>query len=43
MITSRQGEAQTVDFTLPSSLAHGSYTLYVAACGVSSGGFSFTF
>jgi hypothetical protein len=43
MITSRQGESQTVDFTLPSSLAHGSYTLYVAACGVSSGGFSFTF
>jgi hypothetical protein len=43
MITSAAGEAQTADFTLPSGLAHGSYTLYVSACGVSSGGYAFTY
>jgi Cellulose binding domain len=43
MITSRAGEAQTTDFTLPSGLPRGSYTLYVSACGVSSAGYSFTY
>ncbi|GIH14861.1 hypothetical protein Raf01_30330 [Rugosimonospora africana] len=43
MITSKPGETQTTDFTLPSSLAHGSYTLYVSACGVSSAGYAFTY
>jgi cellulose binding protein with CBM2 domain len=43
MITSRPGEAQTTDFTLPSGLPRGSYTLYVSACGVSSAGYSFTY
>jgi Cellulose binding domain len=43
MVTSRPGEVQTTDFTVPSSLAHGTYTLYVSACGVSSGGYPFTF
>lgn len=43
MITSKPGEAQSADFTLPSNLAHGTYTLYVSACGVSSNGRSFTF
>jgi hypothetical protein len=43
MITSKPGEAQTADFTLPSSLPRGTYTLYVSACGVSSGGYSFTY
>jgi hypothetical protein len=40
---STPGEAQTTDFTLPSGLAHGTYTLYVSACGVSSNGITFTF
>jgi hypothetical protein len=43
MGTSKPGEVQTADFTLPSNLAHGTYTLYVSACGVSSGGYAFTF
>ncbi|MEU7876101.1 cellulose-binding domain-containing protein [Dactylosporangium sp. NPDC049140] len=43
MITSRPGEAQTTDFSVPSSLAHGKYTLYVSACGVSSAGYAFTY
>jgi hypothetical protein len=43
MGTSRAGESQSTDFTLPSNLAHGTYTLYVSACGVSSSGVSFTF
>jgi hypothetical protein len=43
MITSKPGEAQTADFTLPSTLPRGTYTLYVSACGVSSGGYSFTY
>jgi hypothetical protein len=43
MGTSQAGESQSADFTLPSNLAHGTYTLYVSACGVSSSGSSFTF
>jgi hypothetical protein len=43
MGTSKPGEAQTADFTLPSGLAHGTYTLYVSSCGVSSAGRSFTY
>lgn len=43
MSTSKPGEAQTADFTLPSNLPHGTYILYVSACGVSSSGYSFTF
>jgi hypothetical protein len=43
MITSKPGEVQTTDFTVPSSLARGTYTLYVSACGVSSNGYSFTY
>jgi len=43
MGTSRAGESQSTDFTLPSNLAHGTYTLYVSACGVSSSGVAFTF
>ena len=43
MITSGTGEAQTTDFTLPSGLPRGSYTLYVSACGLSSAGYSFTY
>jgi hypothetical protein len=38
------GEVESADFTLPSGLAHGTYSLYVSACGISSStGFSFTF
>jgi len=43
MGTSQVGESQSADFTLPSNLAHGTYTLYVSSCGVSSSGSSFTF
>jgi hypothetical protein len=43
MITSRPGEPQTADFTLPSGLPRGAYTLYVSACGVSSAGYSFSY
>jgi hypothetical protein len=43
MITSRPGEAQTTDFTLPANLPHGTYTMYVSACGVSSAGRAFTY
>jgi hypothetical protein len=43
MITSRPGEAQTADFTLPSGLPRGTYTLYISACGVSSAGYSFSY
>jgi len=43
MITSGAGEAQTTDFTLPAGLPHGSYTLYVSSCGVSSAGYAFTY
>jgi hypothetical protein len=43
MITSRPDEVQTASFALPSNLAHGNYTLYVSACGVSSYGRAFTF
>ena len=43
MSISRSGESQTTDFTVPSSLAHGTYTLYVSACGVSSAGYAFTY
>ena len=44
MAPSTPGEAETADFTLPSGLPHGTYNLYVSACGISSGtGHSFTF
>lgn len=43
MITSRPGEAQTTDFTVPANLPRGTYTLYVSACGVSSAGYTFTY
>jgi hypothetical protein len=43
MGTSRAGESQSTNLTLPSNLAHGTYTLYVSACGVSSSGYAFTF
>jgi len=44
MAPSTPGEVESADFTLPSGLAHGTYSLFVSACGVSSGtGFSFTF
>ena len=39
----QSGGAQTVTFTLPSGLASGTYSLYVATCGVSSAtAYSFT-
>lgn len=44
MVPSKPGEAQSTDFTLPSGLAHGTYSLYVSSCGVSSAsGYSFTY
>ena len=44
MVPSKPGEAQSADFTLPSGLAHGTYSLYVSSCGVSSAsGYSFTY
>ena len=44
MVPSKPGEVQTADFTPPSTLAHGTYSLYVSSCGVSSAAaFSFTF
>lgn len=44
MVPSKPGEAQTADFSLPSGLAHGTYSLYVSSCGVSSAAaFTFTF
>jgi len=36
MVPSKPGEVQTADFTPSSSLAHGTYSLYVSSCGVSS-------
>jgi hypothetical protein len=43
-VPSKPGEAQTTDFALPSGLAHGTYSLYVSSCGVSSGSaYSFTY
>jgi hypothetical protein len=44
MIPSTPGQVQTADFTVPSGLAHGTYSLYVSSCGVSSlAAYSFTF
>lgn len=44
MVPSKPGEAQTADFALPSGLAHGTYSLYVSACGVSSAAaYTFTY
>lgn len=37
MKVSRPGESGSTDFTLPPGLPHGSYQLYVSACGVPSG------
>jgi hypothetical protein len=44
MAPSTPGEVESADFTLPAGLAHGTYSLFVSACGVSSSiGYSFTF
>ncbi len=44
MAPSTPGEVETADFTLPSGLPHGTYNLYVSACGISSGtSYSFTY
>jgi len=44
MAPSTPGEVETADFTLPAGLPHGTYNLYVSACGISSGtSYSFTF
>jgi hypothetical protein len=44
MAPSKPGETQSADFTPPAGLAHGTYSVFVSACGVSSAsGFSFTF
>jgi hypothetical protein len=44
MAPSTPGEAESADFTLPSGLPHGTYSLYVSSCGVSSAaGYSFTY
>ena len=44
MAPSTPGEVESADFTLPSGLPHGTYSLYVSACGVSSStGYSFTY
>jgi hypothetical protein len=43
MTISKPGQAGSADFTLPSGLPHGTYQLYVSACGVSSAsGYAFT-
>jgi hypothetical protein len=43
-VPSKPGEAQTTEFALPSGLAHGTYSLYVSSCGVSSlAAYSFTY
>lgn len=43
-VPSKPGEAQTTDFSLPSGLAHGTYSLYVSSCGISSlAAYSFTY
>ena len=33
---STPGETGSADFTLPAGLPHGTYNLYVSACGISS-------
>jgi hypothetical protein len=44
MATSTPGEAESADFTLPAGLPHGTYSLFVSSCGVSSStAFTFTF
>ncbi len=44
MAPSTPGETESADFTLPAGLPHGTYSLFVSACGVSSStGTSFTF
>jgi hypothetical protein len=44
MAPSTPGETESADFTLPASLPHGTYNLFVSSCGVSSKlGRSFTF
>jgi hypothetical protein len=44
MAPSTPGEAESADFTLPASVPHGTYSLFVSACGISSAtGVSFTF
>jgi hypothetical protein len=44
MAPSTPGEAESADFTPPAGMPHGTYSLFVSACGVSSAtGFSFTF
>ncbi|MGH3167828.1 MAG: hypothetical protein ACRDN0_18325 [Trebonia sp.] len=44
MAPSTPGEAESADFSLPAGLPHGTYSLYVSACGVSSSmAYSFTY
>jgi hypothetical protein len=44
MAPSTPGEAESADFALPSGLPHGTYSLFVSACGISSAtGYSFTY
>ena len=44
MAPSTSGAVESADFSLPSGLPHGTYSLFVSACGVSSStGYSFTF
>jgi hypothetical protein len=44
MAPSTPGETESADFTLPTSVPHGTYSLFVSACGVSSAtGYSFTY
>jgi len=44
MAPSTPGETESADFTLPAGLPHGTYNLYVSACGISSAtGYSFTY
>ena len=44
MAPSTPGEVESADFTLPSGPPHGTYSLYVSACGVSSStGYSFSY
>jgi len=38
MAPSTPGEAESADFTMPTNLPHGTYSLYVSTCGVSSAG-----
>jgi hypothetical protein len=44
MAPSTPGETESADFTLPAGLPHGTYSLYVSSCGISSKtAYSFTY